>query len=103
MESIMQQDRGTCYLCGKPPYWTKNGIYNGLEAHHVFGGANRKNSEKYGLKVYLHGSSCHRDGKDSAHQSKATRMMLQAIAQKRFEKTHGGREEFVEIFGKNYL
>ncbi len=102
MESIMQQDRGACYLCGKLPYWTKNGIYNGLEEHHIFGGAkNRKNSEKYGLKVYLHGIGCHREGKRSAHQCKATRLDLQKKAQLKFGEVYG--EGFEKIFGKNYL
>ncbi len=101
MESIMQQDRGTCYLCGKSPYWTKNGIYNGLETHHVFGGAkNRKNSEMYGLKVYLHGIGCHREGRESAHQCKATRLELQRKAQCKFEEVYG--EGFEKIFGGNY-
>ncbi len=42
-KSIMQMDWDTCYLCGR------NRIADpcGLEEHHVFGGANRKFSEKY--------------------------------------------------------
>ena len=101
MQSIMQDGKEVCYLCGEGPYWT-GAVIDRLEEHHVFGGANRKASEKYGLKVYLHGIKCHREGKDSAHQNKATRMMLQALAQKRFEELHS-RGEFVKIFGNNYL
>lgn len=101
MRSILQDDEGVCYLCGEGPRWT-GAVFDRLEEHHVFGGPRRKASEKYGLKVYLHGVKCHQEGKDSAHKNKATRMMLQALAQKRFEKDHA-REEFVKIFGKNYL
>ena len=101
MRSIMQKEREVCYLCGKPPYWTENGIYNGLEERHVFGGAkNRKNSEKYGLKVYLHGIGCHRQGWESAHQRRATRLKLQREAQLKFEEVYG--EGFEKIFGGNY-
>ena len=48
-KSIMQMDWDTCYLCGR------NRIADpcGLEEHHVLGGANRKFSEKYGLKIHI--------------------------------------------------
>jgi len=101
MQSIIQDDKEVCYLCGEGPYWT-GAVVDRLEEHHIFGGPRRKASEKYGLKVYLHGIKCHREGKDSAHQNKVTRMMLQTLAQKRFEELHS-REEFVKTFGKNYL
>lgn len=104
MHSIMQEDNEACFLCGKGPYWTGDGILDTLEEHHVFGGnPNRKLSERYGLKVYLHGIKCHREGKGSAHKNAATRMMLQRAAQEKFEEVHGGRAEFVEVFGRNYL
>lgn len=65
-KSIMQMDWDTCYLCGR------NRIADpcGLEEHHVFGGANRKFSEKYGLKIHICGERCHRNGKDAVHKIK---------------------------------
>lgn len=43
----------TCYLCVTlHDNWNEHRI---LDEHHIFGGPNRKNSEEYGLKVYL----CH--------------------------------------------
>lgn len=40
--------RGYCALCGKP------GTYlDPLDKHHIFGGSNRRYSEKYGLVVPL--------------------------------------------------
>ena len=58
---------GRCWLCGR---------WGWLEEHHIFGGANRKKSEKYGLKVGLCGDTCHRNGKDAAHQSAVTALQL---------------------------
>lgn len=48
-KSIMQQDDNECYLCGA------NGTMDHLHWHHVFGGPNRKLSERYGLKVRICG------------------------------------------------
>ena len=51
-KSIMQMDWDTCYLCGR----NRIAYPCGLEEHHVFGGANRKFSEKYGLKIHIKNS-----------------------------------------------
>lgn len=72
-----------------------------MDEHHVFNGANRKLSEKYGLKVYLHHSRCHLNG---VHKDSVTANGLKQIAQKKAMDSYGwSREEFVEIFGKSYL
>lgn len=92
-KSIMQHDTSHCYLCGG---------CNGLEEHHVFGGPNRKWSEKYGLKVMLCGNECHRLGKNSAHMNRETGNSLKRLAQIAFEARHS-HDEFMKIFGKNYL
>lgn len=101
MKSILhKKEDHTCFLCmilkedeSKKPV---------LHEHHVFyGTSNRKNSEKYGLKVYL----CpphHNMSRDSAHFNKDYDEILKTVAQKTFEKDHT-REEFISIFGKNYL
>lgn len=90
------QDEKICYLC------SRNGNGDALEVHHIFGKSERKYSEKYGLKVYLCGERCHRNGKDSVHRNNEVNLKLKRIAQEKFEETHS-REEFVSIFGKNYL
>lgn len=92
--SVMQIEK-KCYLCGN----TVN-----LDEHHIFGGnQNRKNAEKYGLKVWLCGSfttnQCHR----RAHEGGQIMDFLHREGQKRFEEIHGSREEFMGIFGRNYL
>ena len=98
MKSIIQEERDSCYLCGR------NGYSDPLERHHVFGGYNRKWSEKYGLTVYLCGDRCHRNGKKSAHMNAETAQQLHEIAQNIAMDYYGWtEEEFRAIFGKSYL
>ena len=98
-ESIIQLDKTYCFLCGR-----RNGYgLNALEEHHIFeGNGKRPVSEKYGLKIYLCGATCHREGPKSAHKNKDVKDMLHKLAQRKFEETHS-REEFVEALGKSYL
>ncbi len=96
-KSIMQQDDRYCYLCGA------NGTCDNLHWHHVFGGANRKLSEKYGLKVRLCGQKCHENGPDAVHKNIKINRAIQAAGQEAFEAVHGTREDFMKIFGRNYL
>ena len=101
MKSILhdKKDR-TCFLCmllyGDDSYKAV------LEEHHVFfGRALRKLSEKYGMKVYL----CifhHRTGKEAVHQNARINKMVQAYAQRTFEKKWP-EKDFYGIFGKNYI
>ena len=91
-KSIISIDR-KCYVCGT----TQN-----LHKHHcIFGVANRRLSEKYGLWVYL----CiyhHTEGKEAVHNNRELDLKLKEECQRRFEE-NGTREEFVKIFGRNYL
>lgn len=99
MKSIIQSER-YCYLCD-----VLHGEWNerNLEAHHIFGGtANRRQSEKYGLKVWLC-SDHHRNGKEAAHRSRKSKQLLHELGQSAFELRHGSRQAFMEIFGRNYL
>ena len=96
MKSIIQANKDRCYICGK----NASADYWGLDEHHVFSGANRKKSEKYGLKVYLCHHSCHLYGvhKD-AELNRELRAKVQKIAMEHYGWT---TEEFIKIFGKNY-
>lgn len=88
----------SCWLCGK------NGARDPLDKHHIFGGAYRNKSEKYGLTVDLCHCSCHLFGKEAAHNCRDTMDELhrygQKLAMQRFGWT---KEEFMMEFGKNYL
>lgn len=91
MNSIIQTDK-RCFLC----HTTEN-----LHDHHVFGAANRKWSEKYGLKIWLCAKH-HNMSDQGIHFNKALDREVKQIAQREFEDTYS-REEFMRIFGKNYL
>lgn len=100
MKSIMHERNGACYLCQR---LNGNDYYHQtLQEHHVFGGtANRKLSEKYGLKVYL----CiyhHTAGPDAVHMNAENAGILKRDAQEIFERIYT-REEFMKIFGRNWL
>jgi hypothetical protein len=98
MESIIQEDKTHCFICGM------NRNLEPLDCHHVFGASNRKKSEKYGLKVYIHHSKCHIFGKVSVHHNAELDRALKAKAQKIAMKHYGWTtEEFIKIFGKNYI
>jgi hypothetical protein len=93
MKSVIQKEK-ECYVCGT--------TYN-LHDHHVFfGNANRKLSEKYGMKVWLCAYH-HNMSNEGVHMNKDLDLCLKEIAQEYFEKNCGTREEFMQIFGRNYL
>lgn len=98
VKSIIQTDKEHCFLCGM------NTNLEPLDEHHIFGGSNRKKSEKYGLKVYLHHRKCHIFGKSSVHQNPIIMKELHAIGQIKAMEHYGWTvDEFREIFGRNYL
>ena len=89
MRSIVQKEK-ECWVCRRRDQ---------LHYHHIFyGTANRKLSEKYGMKVWL----CyeHHTGPAGVHFNKGLDQMLKAYAQEIFEQTYD--IPFVEVFGKNY-
>lgn len=91
MKSIMQKNK-ECFVCGT--------TYNLHEHHIFFGSANRKCSERHGLKCFL----CYEDheGTKGVHHNRELDLELKKVAQAKFEETHT-REEFRQIFGKSWL
>lgn len=76
---------GACAICGD----------TNICMHHIFEGVNRKNSTKYGMIIPLcpfHHEWVHKTNYKGFKEK----------AQKEFEKEHT-RDEFIKIFGKNYL
>lgn len=100
MKSIIQNDQaGECYLCALlHDDWSRK--YT--EEHHIFFGmANRRLSEKYGLKVRL----ClfhHREGPEAVHKNAQIKELLCQIGQQAFER-HYPDKNFITLFGENYL
>lgn len=89
MRSILQNKDDGCLICGNPY----------TEEHHVFfGTANRKLSEKYGMKVYL--CAEHHRGRIGVHQDRDLDLLIKKMAQKKFEETYTA--DFIETFGRSY-
>lgn len=88
----------SCWLCGE------NGYADPLDKHHIFGGANRKKSERMGLYVYLCHDKCHIFGRNAAHRNKDTMLKLHQYGQRKaMEENDWDIERFIAEFGKNYL
>lgn len=107
--SMLQQDESRCYFFdnrSEDDQQHPEDTYQALHKHHIFGGANRKHSEKYGLWVRICCIRCHNGGPLSIHEAPnkpgGKDLMLKQEAQRVFENTHS-HEEFMRIFGKNYL
>jgi hypothetical protein len=93
MESVIQQEK-ECYVCRTT---------QGLHSHHIFSGtANRKQSEVYGMKVWLCGRH-HNLSNEGVHFNKELDTHLKQVAQRRYEELYGNRESFRTVFGKSYL
>lgn len=98
MKSILQDDPTRCYICGGCA------SSDPLDKHHVFGGAMRSKSEKYGLTVYLHHNKCHIFGENSVHQNARINGALKAQTQQKAMQYYGWTiEDFIREFYKNYL
>ena len=98
-ESIIQTEK-YCYLCRVVE---DRDTYVELECHHcIHGIANRRLADRLGLWIWLCPEH-HRTGKYSVHKCKEIDTKIEQIAQAHFEKKIGSREDFMRIFGKNYL
>lgn len=87
-----------CWLCGA------TGWPDPLARHHIFGGPNRKKSEKYGLVVDLCNYKCHIYGAQAAHRNAETAQRLHEYGQRKAMEENGWTtEDFIREFGRNYL
>ena len=91
-------------------------IYRGarrIEVHHVYGGASsrRKRSAEYAYVIPLV-AEIHPNGSAASDKEckrltgltlKELDLKLKQTCQEDFEKRHGTRESFIELFGRSYL
>jgi len=74
-----------------------------IERHHVFGGFNRKRSEKYGFiapldkRLHPNGANC------SEENWRVLDHHLKQYCQEWYEENVGTREQFIAEFGRNYI
>lgn len=87
-----------CYLCMLPEG------NDHLDRHHVFGGPNRKKSEKYGAVVLLHHNKCHIFGPQAVHNNAVMNTFIKRRMQQQImREQHWDTERWIKEFGKNYL
>ncbi len=99
MRSILQSEKRVCFLCR---------VLHGddheqpTHCHHVmYGIADRKLSEQYGLKVYLCPKH-HEFSEEAVHRNKDINLMLRKAAQVVFI-TKNGNEKWKRLFNRNFL
>lgn len=90
-ELISLKNDRNCFICG---------AVNGIEEHHIFGGSNRKKSDKEGLTVDLC-FNCHRTGRNAVHVDSEKAMELKKLGQRVYEQAYE-KGSFLKEFGKNY-
>ena len=100
---IISNINNTCHYCGR--------YVQSPHKHHIFGGPNRKISDRYGLWVWL----CphhHRLIHDSSKVSKEMMQYYHELGQRAFEEWYmekfgesqeKARKEFMRLFMKNWL
>lgn len=91
--SVFTEDMDHCYFTGTAP----------VERHHIWGGSNRKNSEKYGFVIPLQPDLHPNGARADRRYAKDIDTRLKRMAQEYFEAHYGTREEFRGIFGKSWL
>lgn len=74
-----------------------------IERHHIFGGSNRKLSEKYGFVVPLRYDLHPNGARVNPKYGQAVDTKLKRMAQEYFEANYGSREDFRQLFGRSYL
>jgi len=93
MESIIQKVK-ECYVC------KSRGL---LHSHHIYAGAKRQLSEKYGLKIWL----CpydHNMSDKGIHFNPTLDSRVKAMAQEKAMEYYGWSvDDFIKIFRRNYL
>ena len=90
MESILQTERGRCFLCGK--------LIDTEEHHLISGTSNRKKSEEDGLKINVC-RFCH----NTAHTKREVELQLKQLGQKVWEEHYGDRQKFIRRYGKSWI
>ena len=92
LHSVFTEDMDHCMFTGCAP----------VERHHIFGGANKKNSEKRGFIAPLR-PDLHPNGVFAGKDAKAVDLRLKTMAQEYYESHYGSREDFIKEFGKSVL
>lgn len=90
--SVIQPNLDYCYITNNP----------NVAIHHIFGGANRDRSGRYGFILALR-PDWHNMSDYGVHFNKTLDLKFKGIAQKYYESNIGTREQFIKEFGRSYL
>lgn len=91
--SIFTDDMGKCYITG---------AMERVEAHHIFGAANKRLSEEYGFMVPLRWD-WHREAAYSIHKDRAFSVRMKRLCQEHYVRVLGKSEdEWRSEFGRWY-
>lgn len=93
LTSVFTDDMDHCIFTGSPY----------VERHHIFGGINRNNSEKFEFVVPLRYDLHPNGARANPKYAKQIDTYLKEKAQTYFEENCGSREEFMQIFGRSWL
>lgn len=88
--SIMTNNLNRCYITGDQI---------GVHIHHIFGGSNKKNSEKYGFIVPLR-ADWHNMADYGIHFNRELELKYKRFCQDYWLSHYGTKEDFILIFGK---
>lgn len=94
MEHSILQSKKECYMTQRTDC---------LHKHHIFGGANRKKSERYGLWVWL-SAEWHNMADYGVHYNKNLSLRLKREAQAAAMQKYGwDTADFIRQFGRSYI
>jgi hypothetical protein len=92
--SVLQPDLTVCYVTG---YTKASGA--DIHVHHVFGGANKAKSEKYGFLIGLR-ADWHDMADYGIHFDREFELRIKRLCQDIWLEIYGTKEEFIAEFGK---
>lgn len=86
----------------KDDFWSIE-HFNGCHKHHVFGGSNRKRSEKDGLFIYLT-PEMHNMSDKGIHYNSDFMDYAHRVGQQAWQDYYNkSKDDFIKEYGKNYL
>lgn len=91
-KSVLTDDLKHCMITGS----------ENVHIHHVFGGSNRKKSERYGFIIPLH-PDFHNMSNLGIHFNRPMSLKYKRLCQEWYEDNIGTRDKFIKEFGKSYL
>lgn len=93
-ESIFTNDLNKCCITG----CTKSQGYD-IHVHHIFGAANKANSEKYHFLIPLR-ADWHDMADYGVHFNRELDLKIKRACQEYWLKHYGTKDEFIKVFGK---